>query len=115
MRRWLRSTERDDSLRLRIHCFNMPPRPSHSPLNVKKMDQMALINQAVFGGGTLPCPGGPKSHITEIKPMSFICFDNQCRDLELLKCCAALSECRKSRVIIWASKSGVPPTVCPRR
>ena len=92
-----------------LHC------PSHSPLNVKNMDQMALINQAVSGGGTLPCPGGPKSHITEIKPMSFICFDNQCRDLELLKCCAALSECRKSRVIIWASKSGVPPTVCPRR
>ena len=100
MRIWLRSTERDDSLRLRIHCFNMPPRPSHSPLNVKKMDQLALIYQAVFGGGTLPCPGGPKSHITEIKPMPFICFDSQCRDLELLKCCAALSECRKSRVII---------------
>ena len=32
--------------------------------------------------------------------MSFICFESQCRDLELTKCCAALSKCRKSRVII---------------
>ena len=30
---------------------------------------------------------------------SFICFESQ-RDLELTKCCAALSKCRKSRVII---------------
>ena len=67
-----------------------------------------FINRAVLRGGTLLCPGGLKSHITEIKPMSLICFDSQCRDLELLKRCAALSECRKCRVIIWASKSGVP-------
>ena len=32
--------------------------------------------------------------------MSFICFESQCRDLELTKCCAPLSKRRKSRVII---------------
>ena len=32
--------------------------------------------------------------------MLFICFESQCRDLDLTKCCAALPKCRKSRVII---------------
>ena len=56
----------------------------------------------------MPCPGGPKSHSTDVKPMSAICFDSQCSDLELLKCCAALSECRQSVVIICSVKSGTP-------
>ena len=32
--------------------------------------------------------------------MLFICFERQCRDLDITKCCAALSKRRKSRVII---------------
>ncbi len=60
----------------------------------------------------MPCPGGPKSHITDENPMSVICFESQWSDFELLKCCAALSECTKSRVSIWAWKRGTPPTVC---
>ena len=49
---------------------------------------------------TLPCPGGPKSQSPDAKPKSASCFESQCRDLELTKCCAALSKRRKSRVII---------------
>ena len=60
------------------------------------------------GGGTFPWPGGPKSHSTDVKPMSLICLESQWRDLELLKCCAALSECRQSVVIICSAKSDTP-------
>ena len=63
----------------------------------------------------MPCPGGPKSHMTDRKPMSRICFESQCRDFELLKCWAALSECTKSCLSCWASKSETPPTVCSFR
>ena len=41
---------------------------------------------------TLPWPGAPKSHSTDVKPMPSSCFESQCWDLELLKCWAALSE-----------------------
>ncbi len=63
----------------------------------------------------MPCPGGPKSHSTDVKPISLICFESQWSDLELLKCCAALSECRQSTVMSWAAKSGTPPTFCALR
>ena len=54
------------------------------------------------GGGTLPCPGGPKSHMTDENPIAAICVESQWSDFELLKCCAALSEWMKSRRSIWA-------------
>jgi hypothetical protein len=53
-------------------------------------------------GDTLPCPGGPKSHITDENPIAEICVESQWGDFELLKCCAALSEWMKSRRSIWA-------------
>ena len=38
--------------------------------------------------------------MTDVKSMPSSCFESQCSDLELLKCCAALSECTKSDVSI---------------
>jgi|AntAceMinimDraft_5_1070358.scaffolds.fasta_scaffold162222_2 hypothetical protein len=35
---------------------------------------------------------GPRSYSTDLKPIPKSFFKKQCRDLELLKCCAALSE-----------------------
>ena len=63
----------------------------------------------------MPCPGGPKSQSPDAKPKSASCFESECRDLELLKCWAALSECRLSRLIIWTVESGTPPIVCAFR
>ena len=51
---------------------------------------------------TLPCPGGPKSLITDENPIAAICVESQWSDFELLKCCAVLSEWMKSRSSIWA-------------
>jgi hypothetical protein len=39
------------------------------------------------GGCTLPCPGGPKSHMTDENPIAAICVESQWSDFELLKCC----------------------------
>jgi len=52
-----------------------------------------------------PCPGGPKSHRTDVKPISKSCLLNQCKLLLDLKCCAALSECTHSTVILFRANT----------
>ena len=76
------------------------PLLQHPPKSVPLALHKAPLNQTWKRANCsiFPFPGGPKSHNTEVKPMSTICFESQSSDLELLKCCAALSECRQSGV-----------------